>query len=179
MNWSRKNADLLIVSGLTLISLAGLYKKYDYGVAVEFRNYFAYLVILAVFVLRIFKVRRIKIFLGIALIFGTFNAIQFTHSDMFMSFSVANIKFFGFQPVSFFALLGLIILDIEGTKSFLKKIFPGESEKNRSGNQNALVENFKNKYKDYSTEQLKEIVDHPDVFQESAVKAARELLVEK
>jgi hypothetical protein len=114
--------------------------------------------------------------LGLALVVGTFNALQFTHSDIFVSFSIGGLTFLGFQPISFLALILLVILDIKGARIFLSKIIPEKSKTEIEDDKNRLIEKYKSKFKDYSKDKLQSIIDSPNSFQDAAMIAAKELI---
>jgi len=176
MNWIKKNCDLIIVGILTIVSMIGLYRKYDYGVSIEVRNYLAYFVIVSLVIFRLLKFKKGKTVLGIALLIGTFNLIQFTHSSFTFSFSLGGLTVLKFQPVSFFALIGLIVMDIDGTRKFLRFLFPEKSEEIVIEENTVLIESFKDKYESYPKGKLQEIIDNPESYQKSAVEAARQLI---
>ncbi|ASB50478.1 hypothetical protein [Alkalitalea saponilacus] len=178
MNSIRKNNDIIITALLLIIAVFGLIKKLDYGVSIEIRNYIAYSVIIGIFILRLFHIQKTKLILALALIVGSFNLIQFTHSDIYISFSIEDLIFLGFQPVSFSALIGLILLDMKTVGTFFRNIISEKSEIEIERNKNQLIEVYKSKYKDYSKNKLQDIIDQPNLFQEAAVSAAKELINE-
>ena len=176
MNWIKKHSDVIIILILSVISLIGIFQKVLNAYPFLIRNYIAYAVLIVLIILKSIRVSRIKTILGVVLIVGTFNAILYTHQDVFITLFVGKLNFFGFQPVSFLTLIGLILLDFKGAKAVIKSIIPKESSEDQLISQQKSIQRFKDKYQLYSRDQLKEIIDNPDSYQYFAVKAAKELL---
>ena len=108
----RKYSDLIILLILWIVSIySGILVatgQYEIGL----QNYFGYSLLILITALRFLKVRKIKTVLGVFLIFGSLNLIQFTCSTVtfFLTWKPPGHEFtFGIQPLSLFLLLFLAL----------------------------------------------------------------------
>lgn len=103
-----------------------------------------------------------------------FSAFKTTGSVSFNSLSVS------FQPAAFFAGFLGYVLNFKKVNSFLvRKVFsiqtPEERENNEKIQLEAGIEKFKQKFRDYSSEKLMEIINDKS-YVPAAIEAANEIL---
>lgn len=126
-----------------------------------------------IIILKVLRIPKTKTILGIALIFGYLNLIQFTDSDFFISFFFNGFTFLGFQPVSFLAILGLLVLNVGSFRKILKNLFPEKSDNDIVQEREKMIEVFVLKFKDYQKDKLQKIVGQSNSFQVEAIIAAK------
>ncbi len=125
MEFVKKHINIAIITALAIVSMIGLYNKYNYGVPVVPRNYLAYAAIIALVVLILMKSKHVKTVLGLTLFVGSLNLIQFTHSDIAIKFHLGNTDIFGFQPLSMTCLILFAIFNWKWVKEKLIKLIVG------------------------------------------------------
>ncbi|WP_430818391.1 hypothetical protein [Carboxylicivirga caseinilyticus] len=169
----------LIIIYLAIISIYGVIEKIVTPSPFETRNVIAYILIITITLLKIFKINHVKTTLALILITGLFNFIQFTNFSYLFIFSLGSMIKIEIQPVSAYALLALILLNKKETRNFINKLFPPKSESEIELENKNLTNTFKQKFSKYNDVQLKDMLDNSDSYQDEAIQAVKELIEEK
>jgi hypothetical protein len=177
----RKYSDLIILSILWIVSIySGILVatgQYEIGL----QNYFGYGLLILITALRFLKVRKIKTVLGVFLIFGSLNLIQFTCSTVtfFLTWKPPGHEFtFGIQPLSLFLLLFLVFANFSYVSETILDLF-SEDPKAALERQKQLDEHYYQELRQFTDEKLKEILDNKSKYPYEQFKAARRLLIER
>lgn len=153
-------------------------ESYDYSLTI--RHYLA-LAAVIVNVIGFFTLRRSYKYLLLAtIVLGIFNYITFSTLETTRSFNIGGLRF-GFQPSAFFAGLVAYVVNGEKVNKLIIDLFrssPDDEEKNAKASWSDSVNKFKERYKNYSSEELDEILTEKKYVAE-ALEAARQLRSER
>ena len=177
----RKYIDLIILSILWIVSIysgiLALTSQYEIGL----QNYIGYGLLFIITILRFLKVRKIKTILGVFLIIGSLNLIQFTCSTVtfFLSWTPPGNEFsFGIQPLSLFLLLFLVLTNFSFISETILDLF-SEDPKVAQERQKQLDEHYYQELRLLTDDKLKDILDNKSDYPYEQFKAARRLLIER
>ena len=178
----KKKSDLIIIMILWIISIYSVIMAFVGSVNIEIQNYIGYGLLLVVSVLRYFKTKRIKTILGVILIFGTFKAIQFTTTLAFYFKSTNKIGSqsfsFGFEPITFFLLILLIVFNLSDFMRLIAYIF-SEDPQIKKERKIKRIESLYEELKNENDSKLKEIIENRNMYQIEYVSAAERLIEER
>lgn len=176
-----KYSDLIILILLWGITLYSVFVTQTTIYELTLKNFIAYSILVVITLLRTLKVRKIKTLLALTLLIASFNLISFIYKNYTLTFGITilsiKLNFLGIQPLSLVLLLFLLLTDIKRVMLILNKYFP--SEKHNNNDYSSLKNMFLKKFKDYNINQLKDILDEKDKYQDEAVEAAKILLNKK
>lgn len=153
-------------------------ESYDYSLTI--RHYLAFAAVI-LNVVGFFTFRRFyKYVLLTTIVLGIFNYITFSALETTRSFNIGGLRF-GFQPSAFFAGLVAYIANRKKVNKLIIDLFrssPDYEEKNAKVYWSESVNKFKEQYKNYSSEELDEILTEKKYVAE-ALEAARQLRSER
>ena len=177
----RKYADLIILSILWIVSIySGVLVatvQYELG----FQNFIGYGLLIIVTVLRFLKVRNTTTILGVILIIGSLNLIQFTCSTVtfFLTWTPPGQRFsIGIQPLSLLLLLFLTIANFSYFSGTILDLF-SEDPKLAVERQKQLEEHYYQELRMLTDDKLQEILDNKGDYTYEQFKSARRLLIER
>ncbi len=180
----RKYSDLILMFILWIVSIYSVISAILYSYQVGVQNYIGYSLLIVISVLRFFKIKRIRSILGILLVIGSINAIQFTHSTVTFFFSLSWPAFdnktlsFGIQPLSSILLIFLLIVNRSDFMNLLTDLF-SEDPNLVAQRQKLVAEKHYNELKEAKDSKLKDIVENKSMYQVEYVKAAQKLINER
>jgi len=106
--------------------------SYEIGI----QNYIGYGLLILITVLKIFRIERFKTTLGVLLIVGSVNAIQFTYATSTLVFTWTPLghrfSSLGIQPLSVSLLFLLIILNFSGVLKLMVYLFTEDPKLQRT-----------------------------------------------
>lgn len=180
----KKHNDIIILSIIWIVSIYSVISAILYSYEIGIQNYIGYGLAIGISVLRFFKVKRFKTILGIFLVIGSINAIQFTHTTMTFFFSLTWPAFdnkslsFGIQPLSAMLLIFLLVINRSDFISMLTDVFT-EDPNDVAQRQKLIGEKHYNELRTEKDSKLKDIVDNKNMYQIEYVKAAQRLIAER
>lgn len=170
---------LIILWGISINSLIAV-SIHSYNLVVQ--CYLGYMLLLIITFLRYFKVRRFKTFLGIFLLMGTINVLQFTYSQVNLVVSWQpvghNFSSIGIQPISAMLLIFFGIINFAAIYDKFTDFFSDDYQ----GQQNRMERSALRHYetlKDKDSSYLQSIIDTKEKHQIESVRAARKILNER
>ncbi len=182
MKLIRKYSDLIILTIIWIVSIYSIIIVVLDSYNIVIQNYVGYGLLVGLSILRFFRVKKFKTILGIFLIIGSINLIQFTYSttSLVLSWTPLGHRFtsFGLQPLSLTLLVFFIIINFSEVSHLLTDLFSEDPqvEIERQRNIDARhYEALKNKDDSY----LQEIIDNKNKYQIESVKAAKKLVDER
>jgi hypothetical protein len=117
----KKYSDIIILGILWCFSLFSISAMLIGNFILPIQNYIGYALLVLVTTLKIVEVKRIRTWLGILLVLGTFNLIQFTVSTNWIGFG-SNSEY-GIQPICSLLLLFFVILNFKKFEDLLVELF--------------------------------------------------------
>jgi hypothetical protein len=178
----KKYNDLIILSIIWIVSIYSLISVIANSYEIGIQNYIGYALLIGISVLRFFKVKRFKTILGILLVFGSINAIQFTYSTITFVFTWTPLghKFssFGIQPLSILLLILFVILNFSDFMRLVTDLFT-EDPKIAVDRQKRITEKHYDELKNEKNAKLQDIIDNKNMYQIEYVKAAQRLVDER
>ena len=178
----KRNSDLIILLIIWIVSIYSVIHTILYSNVIGIQNYIGYGLLIGLSIIRYFKIRKFKTILGIVLLFGSINAIQFTYATitMFISWKPFGKSFssIGIQPLSLALLLFLVLINYSEFRNLLADTFaedPNEAIERQKRNVEKHYEGLKNE----KDTKLQEIIDNRKMYQIEYVNAARKLLEER
>ncbi|NVO12214.1 MAG: hypothetical protein HXX16_19805 [Bacteroidales bacterium] len=178
----KRNSDLIILLIIWIVSIYsviyGILNSNEFGI----QNYIGYGLLIGLSIIRYFKFRKFKTILGIVLVFGSINAIQFTYATMTLVFSWKpfgnSFSSFGIQPLSIVLLLFLVLINYSEFRNLLAENFTDDPNETIE-RQKRIVEKYYEELKSEKYIKLQEIVDNKKMYRIEYVIAARKLLEER
>jgi hypothetical protein len=178
----KKHSDIVVLIICWIVSIYSLimvfFKSYQIGLS----NYIGYGLLTLISVLRFYKVRRFKTFLGVFLILGSFNIYQLTYSSITMVFGWApfgkSYNTIGIQPLSFALLIFLIILNYSHFRDLVDDFF-AEDPKTRMEKEKRIALSTYDKLKNEKDERLHEIVANKTTYRVDYYSAAKTIIEER
>jgi hypothetical protein len=169
--------DLIILLIIWIVSIYSVISVITNSYEIGFQNYIGYGLLIGITILRFFRIKRFRTILGILLIVGSTNLIQFTYS----TYTIVVKKFFssvGIQPLSTLLLILLISFNYS---DFLKlKAFLFAEEPNVSDDRKKQIAlKYYDELKNEKNIKLLDIIDNKNMYQAAYVKAAQELIEER
>lgn len=182
MKQIKKHSDLIILSIIWIVSINSVISVIANSYVIGVQNYIGFSLLIGISVLRFFKVKRFKTILGVLLIVGSINAVQYTYSTITVVFSWtpsgSSFSSFGIQPLSISQLLLLVGLNFS---EFMRLINDSSSDDSKidEDKQKRIVENHYNELIKEKDTTLKDIVENKNMYQIEYVKAAQKLIEER
>lgn len=178
----KKYNDLIILAIIWIVSvysvIVAIVTPYD----VLIRNYIGYALLIGISILRFFKIKWFKTILGILLVIGSFNVIQFTYATVTFVFTWTpmghRFSSFGIQPLSISLLIVLIVLNFSDFMRLINSLF-SEDPENVGERQKRIAEKHYNELKNEKNEKLIDIISNKGMYQVDYVKAAQRLIDER
>lgn len=177
----RKYCDSIIISILWIFSIYSGILVTIGQFEIGFQNYFGYVLLILITALRFLKVRKIKTILGVFLIIGSLNLIQFTCSTVtfFLSWTPPGQTFsIGIQPISLFLLVFLVLANFSYISETILDLFSGDPKADLE-RQKLLDEHYYQQLRPLANDKLKEIFDNKSEYPYEQFKAAHRLLIER
>ena len=178
----KRHNDLLILSILWIVSIYSGISVILYSFEIGIQNYIGYVLLIGISVLRFLKIKRFKTILGILLVLGSVNAIQFTYSTVAFVFSWTpmghRFSSFGIQPLSISLLILLIILNFSDFMKLVNGLM-SEDPKIAADRQKRIAEKLYNELKNEKDDKLNDIIENKGMYQVDYVKAAQRLIDER
>ena len=178
----KKHSEIIILAIIWIVSIYSLtvaiFKNYEIGIP----NYIGYGLLIAVSVLTVLKIKKIKTVLGIFLLIGSINLFQFTHSTVTLAFTLSifgnGYSSIGLQPLSLALLIFFLVVNHSDLTLILKKLFapdPNTEMERKQNVENKFYEQMKSKPDNY----LMEIAGRKNDYQPEFVNAAKKVIDER
>ncbi|HLO91106.1 MAG TPA: hypothetical protein VK172_08080 [Lentimicrobium sp.] len=177
----KRNCDLIIISILLLVSINAIIMVVIEKHIIGIQNYVGYSLLVFLVILRILKFRKMRTAIGVFLMLGSFNLIQFTYSTVTAGLSLIPFgqEFkVGFQPLSLLLLIFLVLANFSYFFGRILDIFSVDPRVVQD-RQKEIEKHYYNELKQLSDERLKEIVENKNDFPYEEFKVARILLIER
>ncbi len=180
----KKYNDVIILSIIWIVSIYSVISVILYSYEIGIQNYIGYGLLIGISLLRFFRIKRFKTILGILLVIGSINAIQFTYSTMTFFFNLNCAAFddktfsFGIQPLSLILLIFLLIANRSNLMNLLVELF-SEDPNIVAQRQQRIAEKHYNELKAEKDSKLKDILDNKNMYRTEYVKAAQRLIDER
>jgi hypothetical protein len=178
----RKHSDLIIIAILWIVSVYSVINVILYSYSIGIQNYIGYSLLIGISVLRLLRIKGFKTILGILLVIGSINAIQFTYSTVTFVFSWTPLghrfSSFGIQPLSISLLIFLIVVNFS---DFMRLIYSllSEDPKVLADRKKRIIEKHYNELKNEKDDKLNDIISNKGMYQVDHVKAAQRLIDER
>jgi len=178
----KKYNDLIILTIIWIVSIYSVIVAIITPYDILIQNYIGYALLIGISVLRFFRIKRFKTILGILLVIGSINAIQFTYSTVTFVFSWTpmghRFSSFGIQPLSISLLILLIILNFSDFMRLINGLL-SEDPKVVVDRQKRIAEKHYYELKNEKDDKLNDIVANKSMYQFDYVKAAQRLIDER
>jgi hypothetical protein len=178
----KKHSDLIVLSIIWIVSILSVVTAFKNSYRLGISNYIGYTMLIGISVLRIYKVKRFKTVIGILLLLGSFNVIQFTYFTMTMIFAWTPLgdkySTFGIQPLSIILLIFFIIINFRDFMVVWHELF-SEDPQIAIEKQKRKVEKHYEELKNENDTKLQEIIDNKKMYQIEYVRAAQRLKEER
>jgi hypothetical protein len=182
MKLIKKYSDLIILTIIWIISIYSVIIAVvdSYNLAIQ--NYIGYGLLIGLSVLRFFKVKKFKTILGIFLIVGSINAIQFTYSTYNLVFTWTplgqSFSSFGIQPLSLILLIFFIVANFSEVSLLWTDLFSEDPKVVVERQMNIAARHY-DALKREDDSYLQEIIDNKNKYQIESFKAAKRLVEER
>ncbi len=178
----KKYNDLIILTIIWIVSIysmiAAIVTPYD----ILIQNYIGYALLIGISALRFFKIKWFKTILGVLLVIGSINAIQFTYATVTFVFTWTPMghifSSFGIQPLSISLLILLIVLNFSDFLRLINGLL-SEDPKVVVDKQKRIAEKHYNELRNEKDAKLQDIIDNKNLYQIEYVKAAQRLIDER
>ena len=178
----KKYNDLIILLIIWIVSIYSVISMIMYSYEIGIQNYIGYGLLIGISVLRFFRIKRFKTILGILLVFGSVNALQFTYSNVTFVFSWTpmghRFSSFGIQPLSISLLILLIILNFSDFMRLINGLL-SEDPKVAADRQKQIAEKHYNELKNEKDDKLNDIIANIGMYRVDYAKAAQRLIDER
>lgn len=171
--------ETIILSILWVASIYSIFVTSTTEYKLSLSNYIAFISLIGLTGLKLFKIKNLNVGLGLILLAGTFNYISYSYSNTTIGFNLSlfdlNI-YIKLQMLSLGLLILLVIFDIESIRKMNRLLKTGDT-KIIPYDKDSIIKDFKNKFKEHSPLQLQNISIDKGYAEEANI-AARELLEE-
>jgi hypothetical protein len=180
----KKYNDLIILAIIWIVSIYSVISVIVYSYEIGIQNYIGYGLLIGISILRFIKIKKIKTILGVFLIVGSINVIQFTYSAMIVFFSLSWPAYgdrtvsFGIQPLSTILLIFLIVVNRSDFIGLIANIFFEDPQIAIERRKRTAAKHY-NELKSENDSKLQEIIDNKNMYQLEYVKAAQKLIEER
>ena len=178
----KKYNDLIILAIIWIVSIYSVIVAIVTPYDILIQNYIGYALLIGVSILRFFKIKWFKTILGILLVIGSINAIQFTYATVTFVFSWTpmghRFSSFGIQPLSLSLLIILVILNFSDFMRIANSLFSEDTEI-VAERQKRITEKHYNELKTEKDDKLYDIIANKGMYQINYVKAAQRLIDER
>lgn len=178
----KKYNDLIILAIIWIVSIYSVIVAIATPYDILIQNYIGYALLIGVSILRFFKVKWFKTILGILLVIGSINAIQYTYATVTFVFTWTpmghRFSSFGIQPLSISLLILLIVLNFSDFMGLINGLF-SEDPKIAVDRQKRIAEKHYNELKNEKDDKLNDIIANKGMYQVDYVKAAQRLIEER
>jgi hypothetical protein len=178
----KKYNDLIILSIIWIVSIYSVIVAIVTPYDILIQNYIGYALLIGISALKFFKIKWVKTFLGILLVIGSINAIQFTYATVTFVFTWTpmghRFSSFGIQPLSISLLILLIVLNFSDFMRLINGLL-SEDPKVAADKQKRIAEKHFNELRNEKDAKLQDIIDNKNLYQIEYVKAAQRLIDER
>lgn len=175
----KKYSTEIVLVVLTMFILEGLFQTIIGNYSTGWQFYLGIVLVVLFWGLYFFKKNILKRILGMGLVLGFFNIIEFTYYHFIFGFSWSPpgqiFTSVGIQPFIFILFLFFLFTNSKKVISLLASLSTKSSEENEA-DQNFLIQKYRKKLRGEPLEKLKTIVDHPNDYQKEYILAAQELI---
>lgn len=172
------NTEIVLIV-LTLFILEGIIQTTFYEYSTSWQFYSGAALTVLFWILYFLKISRLKTIIGIGLLLGFMNLIEFTyyHLTFALSWTPPGHVFtsIGFQPFIFLTLMFFILTNSKRVGELVRS-FTARSNEEIKASENHLIQKFKIKLESENVEKLQSIIENPNNYQKEYVIAAQELL---
>jgi hypothetical protein len=178
----RKYSAEIVLIVLTIFIIQGLFQTIIGDAYASWQFHFGAALTALLWILYFLKIKRIKTIIGIGLILGFLNIIEFTYYHLTFVFSWTPpghiYTSVGFQPIIFFLLLFFVFTNSKRVIELIGSISSNDTEINKQS-ENLRVQKYQAKLKNANPEKLESIVSNPSDYQKEYVLAAQQLINNK
>lgn len=178
----KKYNDLIILSIIWIVSIYSVFVAIVTPYDLLIQNYIGYALLIGISILRIFRIKWFKTILGIVLVIGSVNAIQYTYATVTFVFTWTpmghRFSSFGIQPLSISLLILLLILNFSDFMRLMNSLL-SEDPKIVTDRQKQIAEKHYNELKNEKNDKLNDIIANKDMYQVDYVKAAQRVINER
>jgi hypothetical protein len=178
----KKYNDLIILAIIWIVSIYSVIVAIVTPYDILIQNYIGYGLLIGISVLRFLKIKWFKTILGIILVIGSINVIQYTYETVTFVFTWTpmghRFSSFGIQPLSISLLILLVILNFSDFMGIVNCLF-SEDPKIAVDRQKRIAENHYNELKTEKDDKLQDIIDNKGMYRPDYVKAAQRLIDER
>jgi hypothetical protein len=178
----KKYNDLIILSIIWIVSIYSMIMAIVTPYDILIQNYIGYALLIGISALRFFKIKWFKTILGILLIIGSINAIQYTCATVTFVFTWTpmghRFSSFGIQPLSISLLILLIVLNFSDFMRLINGLL-SEDPKVAADKQKRIAEKHYNELRNEKDAKLQDIIGNKNLYQIEYVKAAQKLIDER
>ncbi len=174
----KKTLETIIFIALIASTLTSLIISLVTDTIVNINFYVGFVGVLIALGLRIKSVKVSNYILGIILILGTFNIVEFSYIHDELSFSIFGFNTFGINIISLLLLFLFSVANKEIIQSIAGNSNNETAKEQRIKMDESYIESFMQKNEEKSIDELQEIINNPEKYVKQLVIAA-ERLVEK
>lgn len=178
----KKNSDLIILSIVWILSVISIITAISTSQNLGVHVYFSYLILIIISILRFYKVKGFKIYLGVFLVLSLIGLIQFSQffwtSEFGMSFREKGFKTVEFHTLFLLLIVYYIITNFNWISGIISDVF-SENINDKIERQKRLTDKFYEELKLEKNEKLQDIIDNKNIFQVEYYRAAKKLLEER
>jgi hypothetical protein len=178
----RQLMPLLLLTILTIITLTTFVigevgNNAENRFILTFKHYGGFTILLINYLIYFYSRKHFKIIVGITLIMGLFNLINFNASQISTFIGIGNLKL-GCQPYIFIICFVTYILNRKSVNNLLGELFgpsPEQTIQRQEKYEIETIQKFMDKYQSYSNEQLENILADKRYVSE-ALEASKRIL---
>jgi len=178
----KKHSDIIVLSILWIVSAYSVAIVFIDSYQIGIQNYIGYALLILLTILRFYKFKKFRTVLGIFLIIGSINAIQFTFFRQIwsFSFSIAGQKFpfLGFQPFSILLLIFFLIINFSDFMSLIYELFSEDPNVSKA-RKNKIFENNYENLLNVKDAEIQDIIENRNKYANEYVKAAERIKYER
>jgi hypothetical protein len=182
MKMFKKYSDLIILTIIWIVSIYSVISVIVNSYVIGVQNFIGYGLLIGISILRFLKIKKIKTILGIFLIVGSINAIQFTDSKITFIFTWTpfgqRYSTFGIQPFSILLLIFFILINFSDFMRLLTDMF-SEDPKILIEKQKRIAVRYYDELKNEKDSKLHDIVENKNTYQIEYVRIAQRLIEER
>jgi hypothetical protein len=172
----------IVLIVLSIFILEGLIQTFFGDYTTDWQFYVGAGILVLFWVFYFIKIRRLKTIVGIGLILGFLNIIEFTYYHLNFAFSWTPpgqiFTIIGFQPIIFFLLIFFLATNSKRVIELIGSITAKrDAEIEESGSH--LIQKYRTKLQHEEIGKLKTIIEHPNNYQKEFVLAAQEIINDK
>ena len=176
----RQLIPLLLLTILTIITLTTfvigeISNNTDNGIILTLKHYLGFTTLIINYLIYSYLRKHFKIIVGITLVLGLFNLINFNASQISTFISIGSLKI-GCQPYIFIICFVTYISNRKSVNNLLRELFgptPEQAIQRQEKYETETIQKFIDKYQSYSNEQLESILTDKRYVNEALVASKR------